>query len=33
MANSIKDITLFSEYFLKISVKDTGVIVAIIEKL
>lgn len=33
MANSIKDIILFSKCFLKISIKDTGVIAAIIEKL
>lgn len=32
MADGIKDITLFSERFLKTSVKDTGVIAAIIEK-
>lgn len=33
MADSIKDITLFSECFLKISIKDTSIIAAIIEKL
>lgn len=32
MANSTKDIILFSKYFLKISIKDTSVIAAIIEK-
>lgn len=33
MADGTKDTMLFSECFLKISIKDTGVVVAIIEKL
>lgn len=33
MADGTKDIMLFSKHFLKISIKDTGVIAAIIEKL